>query len=142
MPTRPLSPCRKPGCPALLPKPGYCAAHQRDTPERQYELRRRNDLSVTMRRGNQWRKVSQLVRAQNPLCCDPLDLHKGWPVAAQQVHHVIPAEDRPDLILVLENCASVCIKCHSEVERLHKAGKPTAHLFAGKTAGGYGAGIA
>jgi 5-methylcytosine-specific restriction protein A len=142
MPTRPLSPCRKPGCPALLPKPGYCAAHAKDTPAHQYEDRRRNDESVRLRRGSNWRKVSLLVRRQQPLCVDPLNLHAGFPVPAAQVHHVESADARPDLIFSMENLASVCIKCHAEVERLHKAGKPTAHLFAGKTAGGYGAGIA
>lgn len=79
--------------------------------------------------------MSLLVRTRQPLCVDPLGLHSGWPVPSQQVHHVLGADERPDLIFNLENCAALCVRCHSEIERMNKAGQPTVQLFAGKVAG-------
>jgi hypothetical protein len=89
---------------------------------------------VRLRRGSTWRKVSLLVRARQPLCVDPFGIHGGFPVASAQVHHVLAAGDRPDLVFDLANCAAVCTRCHADIERMHRAGQPTAHLFNGKCA--------
>jgi 5-methylcytosine-specific restriction protein A len=39
---------------------------------------------------------------------------------ADTVHHVETIEDRPDLVLVLENLVSVCRTCHNTI---HKRGR-------------------
>jgi 5-methylcytosine-specific restriction endonuclease McrA len=83
-----------------------------------------------------------MVRARNPLCCDPLGWHDFYPAPSEQVHHIQNAEDHPHLIFDPSNLAAVCRSCHAEVERMHKAGQPTAHLFEGKAAGGFTSGVA
>ncbi len=135
MPTAPLRPCRHPGCGALVKSGvGYCAAHVTSSASYRADKARADETHVRMRRASNWRKVSELVRQRCPLCCDPFNRHGDMPEPARQVHHVESFEQRPDLAFDLSNLAAVCTGCHAEVERRHRAGEGTAHLFAGKTA--------
>ena len=113
---------------------GYCEAHTKQAPRALFDIRRRDDVAVKIRRSTAWRKVSEQVRRQQPLCGDPLGKHAGFPEPVALVHHITAVADAPDLALVMSNLASVCIRCHASVEAMHRAGTPTAHLFIGKDA--------
>lgn len=138
MPHTPPRPCRHPACPALVyDGSGYCAAHAGDKQDsrRKYDSTRKDSEHVRTRRASRWRKLSEVIRAQNPLCCDPYGDHArdGLAAFAAQVHHIVSAEERPDLMLEVSNTAPVCTKCHARTEAAERKGEPTAHLFAGKT---------
>jgi 5-methylcytosine-specific restriction protein A len=78
----------------------YPASHSKTTAERGY--------------GNDWRRLSERYRANNPLCERCFD--SGMTTAAVHVHHVKPIRERPDLRLVVDNLMSVCLACHEELE--------------------------
>ena len=135
MPSRPLVPCRHPGCSALLPNPGYCQAHRHETAKTVYDQTTRKDdprlaEAARIRSGAHWRHTFQpWFKARHPLCCDPFDDHRGRAEPTAQVHHVLPLVDRPDLAYDEANCRPLCTGCHAKVERMERAGQPTAKLF-------------
>ena len=137
MPISPPSPCRHPGCPTLVHDgSGYCATHQSDRRAASHsydQTRRLGDPNLAqamrIRRGTEWRKVSELMRAQHPLCCDPFKAHDGVPVPATQVHHVFPIGRRPDLAFSEEHLRCVCTRCHALLERADARGEETFKLF-------------
>jgi len=128
MPSRPMRPCKRPGCPAITrDKSGYCDEHQTYVKERKAAAHRSYDKTrgKTAARGydGQWRKVRAMKLSRDPLC--ELCLDQGETVAAELVHHIEPVKERPDLRLFMENLKSVCKPCH---ERLHKGGGPVESL--------------
>lgn len=129
MPTKPLRPCLVPGCAALVPA-GYCERHR----TRAAGAMPRDSAADAIRRGRNWRRLSELIRRLQPICVDPLGHHGTWPKASSQVHHILGLESRPDLAFEMSNLAAVCTRCHSQLEQQERAGKPTAHLFEGKDA--------
>lgn len=68
-----------------------------------------------------WRRLAALRRqvlAEQPIC--------GYCKAAlsEEMDHIIPVHERPDLILDRDNCRGLCIPCHKEKTRKdmgHKA---------------------
>jgi 5-methylcytosine-specific restriction protein A len=58
--------------------------------------------------------VQRMKLARDPLCEDCL----GHDVtrAAQQVHHLVPVVERPDLAFVMDNLRSLCTTCHARRE--------------------------
>jgi 5-methylcytosine-specific restriction enzyme A len=127
MPNRPLTPCRHPGCPALLDKPGYCGEHKID---RRREDRRGFDGLDAKKTGEskafyssrRWGETSKLHRQKEPLCrrCRA----RGLVVAAQMVHHNPPREE---IIAAGESpydgrfLESLCNRCHLEELRAKRS---------------------
>lgn len=139
MPTRPASPCRSPGCRRLVPSGGYCPEHRHLAPSRLYDAsKRRTDpalaLAARIRNSPQWRRLSRLVRSEEPLCRDPFGLHAKSPAISEHVHHIVGLTTAPSLAYARENLAGVCTRCHSRLEALERAGKATSGLFS-KTGG-------
>jgi 5-methylcytosine-specific restriction enzyme A len=131
MPTKPLSPCRHPGCPALISSGGYCEAHRKSSPAAQYDERRKDTFATRYHGSAQWKRIRTLHKAQHPLCCDPFGDHGGYPAPNEQSHHIWPLATHPELASTMENLAPLCTTCHGKVERLERAGTATQHLFAG-----------
>ena len=71
-----------------------------------------------IRSSHRWTKVSLLKRGKNPLCEDPFGDHArtNATVQAEEVHHKIPVEERPDLAFHEDNLLSVCRPCHERME--------------------------
>jgi 5-methylcytosine-specific restriction protein A len=118
------SPCRYPGCAALIDKHGYCQAHKSASKQnrRDYEKYRRNlnpelKRSQDIRSTPRWKRVRLLKLSMNPLCEDPLGLHPHKSVTAAQVHHIKALVTHPELAFDFENLMSVCHACHSKVEK-------------------------
>lgn len=110
MPTRAPTPCRRPGCGALLNKPGYCDAH-RVAMHRDYgRARRAFDTELGFYQSREWRLVRAAFLRANPLCaaCSAA----GRVVVAVVVDHVQPIKtggarfDRT-------NHQSLCLSCHN-----------------------------
>ena len=101
------TPCRYPGCPAVLSTPGYCDKHLRVT-RRQQDERRGSPAS----RGydSRWRKARALFLSQHPLCaaCEG----KGRITPAQVVDHVIPHRGDKQLFWDRDNWQALCKPCH------------------------------
>lgn len=131
----PLSmPCRHSGCPALLPRAGYCAAHARPSCKAVYDATTRRESptlaeAARIRNSRQWQRVRQMHRDRQPLCCDPFGAHPDDPQPNQSSHHIQPLASRPDLAFDFSNLAGLCTACHARVERMERAGRPTAALF-------------
>jgi 5-methylcytosine-specific restriction protein A len=63
-----------------------------------------------------WRKVRLIFLGQNPFCADPFGDHKKEGrqyVEANNVDHIVPRRDRPDLAYDKSNLQSLCHSCHS-----------------------------
>lgn len=136
MPTAPAKPCRHPGCPALIRagSGAYCDQHKRSSGKAVYDQTRRRDdpalaLNARIRSTAAYQRHRAVFRARNPLCCDPLGYHRGFPEPMAHMHHVIPMAERPDLALDSDNCRALCVRCHAEIERRERAGERTAGLF-------------
>jgi len=95
MPNRPLTPCRHPGCPALLDKPGHCEKHavKEERPREGFGAldAKKTDESKAFYAGAAWTAASKRHRELEPLCrrCRA----KGRIVPAQMVHHNPPREE-------------------------------------------------
>ena len=120
------SPCRYPGCRALLDKSGYCAAHKSSSrnASRDYDRgRRKKDPALAearrIRSSARWRKVRLLVLSDSPLCADPFRDHdkRGTTETAKQVHHIQGLASRPDLAFTWSNLMPVCTRCHARLEQ-------------------------
>ncbi len=106
MPTKPLGPCRWPGCPNLQ-EPGcngYCRAHRRQ------EWRNRESAS---RRGysRQYEKTRAVVLKRQPLCL--LCEIEGHVTPATVTHHLRPLAEGGDSRL--DNLVPLCKDCHNRV---------------------------
>ncbi|GBU21093.1 hypothetical protein R80B4_00982 [Fibrobacteres bacterium R8-0-B4] len=128
MPNRPLTPCRRPGCPALLERPGYCPDHRPDAaPERAAFAaldRAKTDESKAFYASRRWTAASKRHREFEPLCrrCRA----KGRVVPAEMVHHNPPVEALLALGLSPYDdryLESLCNNCHLEELRA-KRGPP------------------
>jgi 5-methylcytosine-specific restriction endonuclease McrA len=120
-----MHPCRQPGCPALLPRSGYCPAHasKAAAPGRDYEAKRARTPHLAeaarLRSSAKWQRIRRIKLAQDPLCEDPRGDHRrrGTTATAQQVHHIRPLATHPELAFDLGNLMSLCTRCHAKLER-------------------------
>lgn len=134
MPNTPQTPCRYPGCGALVPTPGYCTAHRRHSCKTVYDQTvRREDPRLAeaarIRSSARWQRFREWFKARHPLCCDPFGVHGELSVQVAQVHHVEPLAERPDLACDEGNCRPLCTRCHARVERIERNGDSTRALF-------------
>ena len=111
MPTKPLKPCRYPGCPKLTADL-YCEDHKGIMDRNYNRYTRHPDHSK--RYGREWRKIRNRYAEAHPLCeqC----LKEGRMTPMEEVHHIIPV-DRGGTNEV-SNLMSLCHSCH---EKIHVA---------------------
>lgn len=111
MATKPLRPCRHPGCFALVPG-GYCVEHQpkrRETPDKRSEEAR---SWRWMYQTDEWRKrlrPEQLLR--EPWCRECAKY--GQRTRATDVDHIIDHKGDWKLFCDASNLQSLCHSCHS-----------------------------
>ena len=137
MPNAPLRPCSYAGCKALVVA-GACDQHRTNARAnaRAYDATVRQDtpalaLAAQIRGSAQWQQLRAAHRNLEPFCRDPFRVHGSFPPPARASHHIEPLATRPDLAFEIANLAGVCVPCHARTEALERAGRPTAHLFAG-----------
>ena len=66
--------------------------------------------AMKFRSSARWQKFRAWYRSLHPLCerCEPGGITK----ASEEVHHVIPLSERPDLGLDEDNDLALCRECH------------------------------
>ena len=109
MAKRPSVPCRHPACPAIVPggTGGYCDQHKKQTRKQQDQRRGSSrDRGYTAT----WDKVREIKKQRDPLCEVCLQNNIVRPM--ELVHHIKPINEGGAL-LDLDNCLSVCRKCHA-----------------------------
>lgn len=122
MPTRAPTPCRFPGCAAVVPAPGYCDQH-RVAVHRDYGRARRGfDTEIGFYQSARWRAVRAAFLREHPLCgaCAA----RGRVVPAVVADHVVPLKDggaRFDAV----NLQALCISCHNRKTARESAGRRT-----------------
>lgn len=91
MPLRAPTPCRHPGCGAVLTTPGYCDAHRAGQHRDYGRARRGFDTEIGFYQSAAWRAVRAAFLRAHPLCrlCEA----RGALVAATVVDHVTPLKD-------------------------------------------------
>nr|DAO17220.1 MAG TPA: HNH endonuclease [Caudoviricetes sp.] len=106
MPTKPLRPCRYPGCTDLV-RSGYCDRHR---PTRTYDSRR----GTATERGynSKWSRASKLFLATHPWCAECLR-RDGIRVRATETDHIIPHKGDRHLFWDQSNWQPLCHSCHS-----------------------------
>lgn len=128
------SPCKHPGCAALLDRSGYCELHAASAPKRgaNYQAWRRRDpkqATIDSFRGSSaWKAASKHQRAAHPLCADPYGLHAadGSTHSAEEVHHIQPLATHFDIKLHADNLMGLCKACHRRLEADAKRASRTA----------------
>lgn len=108
MPFKPRSPCRHPGCAAVVDKPGYCDAHKRDTVGWQSDAERgtRHERGY----GSAWTRQRVRILKRDCGLCQPC-LRAARVTTATQVDHIVPkgegGDDSDD------NLQAICEPCHT-----------------------------
>jgi len=128
------SPCKYPGCRALLESSGYCPDHQSSAPNphKNYDTHvRAKDPALAeahrIRRTARWVRVRNLKLSDNPLCEDPFEDHarRNTTETAAQVHHIKGLITNPELAFHFDNLLSVCTGCHARLEaQVRKDARP------------------
>lgn len=113
MPSAPLRPCNEPGCGELVSS-GRCAGCK-------LKFSRFKGSSAQRGYDHTWRKLRLIVLSEEPLC--QICLKRGIVKPSEQVDHIIPLEERPDLRLVRSNLQGVCAKCNREKARAQQLGQ-------------------
>ena len=110
MPRKAPTPCRYPGCAAVLATAGYCDQH-RVAVHRDYGRARRGfDAEVSFYQSARWRTVRAAFLREHPLC--GVCAARGRVVAAVVADHKVPLKDggaRFDAA----GLQSLCISCHN-----------------------------
>ena len=110
MPRSAPTPCRYPGCAAVLATPGYCDRH-RVAVHRDYGRARRGfDTELGFYKSAQWRAVRAVFLREHPVCS--LCAARGRVVAAVVVDHVVPVKDGGARFDVA-NLQALCVTCHN-----------------------------
>lgn len=112
--------CLAPGCPRYrLEGSSYCEKHQDLQAEK--EKRKQEFLSNlythtpsradTFYTSTKWKKLSRRILQERPICeiCG-----ENY---ADQVHHIIPVADNPELAYDENNLQPICRACHARLTR-------------------------
>jgi len=120
MPLRAPTPCRHPGCGAVLTSPGYCDAHRAGQHRDYGRARRRFDTELGCYQSAKWRAVRAALLRAHPVC--QLCAARGLLVPAKVVDHVLPIKDggaRYDE----SNLECICTSCHNAKTARETAGR-------------------
>jgi len=120
MPISAPTPCRHPGCGAVLAKPGYCPAH-RGAVHRDYGRARRSfDSELGFYQSKNWREVRAVLLRDQPLCvrCEAA----GRLVAAKVVDHIVPIKEG-GARFGRSNLQPLCVACHNRKTARETAGR-------------------
>lgn len=109
MGSKPLRPCRHPGCGVLVPD-GYCAAHR--PPARVIERGEAAKQWHKLYKLDIWTKdLRPMQLAREPFCRECVKL--GLRVRATEVDHIVDHKGDMALFTDRKNLQSLCHSCHS-----------------------------
>lgn len=105
MPSRPKTPCRHPGCAALVPYGAkYCGKHRSLHPE---DTRSAGSRGY----GTAWNKARKRYLETHPLCVECMK--QGRYIKATDVDHIMPHRGDSVLFWDQSNWQSLCHRHHS-----------------------------
>lgn len=113
----PAATCQHPTCPAIIPRPGYCADHapegraERRERDRYYDQHQRDPEARRFYNSSAWKRARGGKLAEQPWCerCQ-----EAW---AEHAHHRKPLKQcTPAERLDRDNLMSVCPPCHNAIE--------------------------
>jgi 5-methylcytosine-specific restriction enzyme A len=109
MPYAAPTPCRHPGCVALVKRPGYCLQHRADLQQwdSAARARKRQQKRAWPTHGPIWRRLRARVLSETPLCaaCE----RNGRITVATVVDHI----DGDAMNNARTNLQALCAACHS-----------------------------
>lgn len=114
MSNAPLHKCAAAGCRALVRNQPRCEAHTDSS--RHLAQNRPGDPFYT---STPWRNLRAQYLADNPLCMECG--RNGRVTAANEVHHVKPRKQHPELAYEWDNLESLCKSCHSRETNRERA---------------------
>ena len=118
MPSRPNTPCRHPGCAALVPYgTKYCDVHKPMHPE---EVRSAESRGY----GRAWQKARKQYLEAHPLCVECMK--EGRYVRATDVDHIKPHRGDRSLFWDRSNWQALCHRHHS-IKTKREDNTPTYH---------------
>jgi 5-methylcytosine-specific restriction protein A len=121
MPRAAPTPCRYPGCGAVLTNPGYCVTHRSATHRDYGRARRAFDAEVGFYQSSRWRAARAAFLRINPLCVACYSL--GSLVAARVVDHVLPIK-RGGERFDASNLQALCVSCHNRKSQADRNDDP------------------
>ena len=110
MPLKAPTPCRYPGCRAVLAIPGYCDRHRAAVHRVYGRARRWFDEERTFYASTAWRAVRETFLRAHPLCCRCGAEARLTP--ARVVDHVTPIKDG-GARFEWSNLQALCVPCHN-----------------------------
>ncbi len=120
MPHRPPHPCAHPGCSVLVDGgESRCPEHRRQATR---EREQRRESSTARGYDYAWQRLRRRKLQVDPLCVGFKS--QGRASLGQEVDHIIPLSQRPDLRLVWENLQSLCGRCHAAKSAAERSGRP------------------
>ena len=112
--------CRKVGCGALIPSPGYCSVHEDIEANRFKELHKAPG-SRAFYGSRKWTRTARAYRQRYPLCAD--HMRRALVVKGDLVDHIV---ERNELIAKdldpydFEYLQTLCHSCHNKKLRARK----------------------
>lgn len=106
MPSKPLHPCRHPGCTKLVAGK-YCEKHRRDANAKSRAATARHAMYLKP----EWKRLRATQLLREPWCRECAK--RGRRVRATDVDHVIPHDGNEQLFTDKNNLQSLCHACHS-----------------------------
>ncbi len=79
-------------------------------------------LILKYRQSRRWRNISTLTRAIWPIC-QHIDGSNQCEQVAQSVHHIMQAEEHPELFFHQSNVIPICSRHHALVSQMERRGK-------------------
>ena len=109
MPSKPKTPCKHPGCAALVPAgTKYCDMHRTLHPEETRSAASRGYDAA-------WRRARRRYLDTHPLCAECMQ--RGRYTKATVVDHVIPHRGDTRLFWDRSNWRALCKRCHDRKTR-------------------------
>ncbi len=95
--------------------------------DKRYEAKRAADPRLAkaqkIRNSITWQRLRRMVLNRQPWCADPYEIHRGQPVPAKEVDHIIGLAERPDLAFDPANLQPLCVPCHRRKDRKERQGE-------------------
>lgn len=110
MPRSAPTPCRQPGCGAVLTTPGYCDTHRSASHHDYARARRGFDTERGFYQSVAWRAVRAAFLNDHPLCTHCVG--RGRVVAAVVADQVVPLKDG-SAQFDWTNLQGLCVSCHN-----------------------------
>lgn len=83
-----------------------------------------------LRSSARWQRLQKKKIHKSPLCEHPsCGAGRFMPEPGEEVHHIIPIEQAPELTFKYDNLATLCKRCHSKITRQEAVGIDTTALF-------------